>query len=378
MIDINSLEYKRIENLFSEIGVSQDKCFDIVSRYKDRHKYNLNKIYNNINELRISLINYGFDDREIKETIQKFYPIFSTVPKDFLSKLLDLEKRGYKKEDIIKMVTLTPSIISLDNEVINSRFALFEKMGYSYQEIISMTRKVPLLITHSEEYIKNKFNEIKLLGLNDEELKNIIRKFPNIISFSLKTLCEKINGLIEVGFDQNRVLDIIKTHPAVIGFTIDSVKEKIDEYISLGFTKEETIKLLSETKGLFSMSNSYVKNRLDDIINCGYTKEEALKIMKGYPGISTISKENTVEKLNFYNSIGLRNLAIVSPKQLMQSVKLTHARREFYMSSGIVINIDNFRKLFLGEKQFIKMYNKTNKELISEYPLDEKKYTLNR
>lgn len=373
IIDINSLEYKKIEQLLNEIGFNNEECLNIVTRYKDRHKYNLSKIYNNIYELYISLINYGVNNSDIKTVIERFYPIFSTVPKDFSTKLSNFEKRGYKKDELIKMITFAPSIISMDEEVINSRFRFFEKIGYSYDEIISISKKAPVILTHSEEYIINKFEEFKLLGFTYEEIKKIVGKFPNLITFSLKTLSDKINGLIDLGFDQNRVIEIIKSHPQIIGFTIDSLKEKIEEYIEMGFTKEETIKLLSETKGLFSISSGYVKNRIEDIMKCGYSKEDALKIIKGYAGISTISRENTIEKLEFYNSIGLHNLAIVSPKQLMQSVKLSHARREFYMSSGIVINMENYRKLFLGEKQFIKMYNKTNNELISEYPRDEKK-----
>lgn len=377
MIDKNSLEYKKIEQLLNEIGFTSEECLNIVIRYNDRHKYNLSKIYNNIHELYISLYNYGFNNSNIKTVIERFYPIFSMVPKDFSVKLINFEKRGYKKEEVIKMITFTPSIISMDEDVINLKFKFLESFGYSYDEIINMTKKTPVIITHSEEYIKNKLSELKSLGFTYEEIKNIIRKFPNIITYSLKTLSDKINGLIDLGFNENRIIEIIKTHPVVIGYTIDSLKEKIEEYIEIGFTREETIELLSKTKGLFGMSSSYVKNRIDDIMKYGYSKEEALKIMKGYPAIGTISKDNTDTKLEFYNSIGLHNLAIISPKQLMQSVKLTHARREFYMSSGIVINIDNFRKLFLGEKQFIKMYNKTNKELIEEFPLNnEKKYII--
>ena len=43
----------------------------------------------------------------------------------------------------------------------------------------------------------------------------------------------------------------------------------------------------------------------------------------------------------------MHKLAVVAPKQLMQSVALSYARYNFYLSIGIEINMVNYKKLFI-------------------------------
>ena len=55
----------------------------------------------------------------------------------------------------------------------------------------------------------------------------------------------------------------------------------------------------------------------------------------------------------------------------MQSTKLSYARYMFYKEKGITITEENYRKLFVGQKQFEKSYGMTKEELIKKYPYNE-------
>ena len=83
------------------------------------------------------------------------------------------------------------------------------------------------------------------------------------------------------------------------------------------------------------------------------------------------SIENIKQKIEFYDSIGLHSLAIVAPKNLMQSTKLSYARYIFFKEKGIVIDETNYNKLFASQKQFEKQYGVTKNEILQKYPYEE-------
>ena len=75
---------------------------------------------------------------------------------------------------------------------------------------------------------------------------------------------------------------------------------------------------------------------------------------KTLPAIYSYSIENLKKKTEFYDEINLHELAIIDAKQLMQSVDLSYARYEFYKEQGIIIGINNYKKLFINQKRFEK------------------------
>ena len=123
---------------------------------------------------------------------------------------------------------------------------------------------------------------------------------------------------------------------------------------------------------IYGLSIESMKQKIDDMIALGYTKEEVIKMTKKLPTIYGLSIESMKQKIDFYDSIGMHELAVINPKQLMQSVNLSYARYLFYKYKGIDIDMNNYRKLFIGQKQFEKAYGITKKELLEKY--DYNKY----
>ena len=52
---------------------------------------------------------------------------------------------------------------------------------------------------------------------------------------------------------------------------------------------------------------------------------------------------------------------------MMQSVDLSFARYKFFEENNINITMDNYKKLFVPQKDFISQYKINNKELIEKY-----------
>ena len=153
---------------------------------------------------------------------------------------------------------------------------------------------------------------------------------------------------------------------------IKKLKDNFAFLLKMGYTKEEVIKMTKSSPQIYSYSIENMKQKIEDIISLGYTKEEVIKMTKSLPQIYGLSIESMKQKIDFYDSIDMHELAVINPKQLMQSVNLSYARYSFYKDRGIDIDMNNYRKLFDGQKRFEKAYGITKKELLEKY--DYNKY----
>ena len=92
---------------------------------------------------------------------------------------------------------------------------------------------------------------------------------------------------------------------------------------------------------------------------------------KSLPTIYGYSIENMKRKIEFYDSINMHLLAVREPKQLMQSVALSYARYQFYLSIGIIVDRNTYKKLFIENKSFENAYGITKEELLVRYPYEQ-------
>lgn len=147
-----------------------------------------------------------------------------------------------------------------------------------------------------------------------------------------------------------------------------------EEFIKLGYT-EEDYEIIRNNYAVIQIKDETLIKKLKDnfafLLKIGYTKEEVIKMTKILPSIYGFSIENMKQKIDFYDSIDMHELAVINPKQLMQSVNLSYARYSFYKDRGIDIDMNNYRKLFVEQKKFEKAYRITKKELLEKYDYDK-------
>ena len=152
---------------------------------------------------------------------------------------------------------------------------------------------------------------------------------------------------------------------------LEKFKENTTYLLELGYTKEEVIKMTKSLPAIYGLSIENMKQKLTDVMSLGYTKEEDIKMTKTLPAINGYSIENMKQKIEFYDSINMHFLAVQDSTKLMQSVALSYAGYQFYLSIGIIIDMRNYKKLFIGNKSFEKTYGITKEELLVRYPYEQ-------
>ena len=247
---------------------------------------------------------------------------------------------------------------------------LFLSLGYNEEEYTKIISTYPLFnLKEDTLYKKVKENYKFLISLNysKEEVIKMTKAIPAIYGYSIDTMKQKITDIISLGYSKEEVIKMTKAIPTIYSLSIDNMKQKITDIISLGYSKEEVIKMTKAIPTIYSLSIDNMKQKITDIISLGYSKEEVITMTKKLPTIYGLSIENISQKIEFYDSIGLHDLTMTDTNKLMQSTALSYARYMFYKENGIDIDINNYRKLFIDQKKFKKIYGITKKELIEKY-----------
>lgn len=179
---------------------------------------------------------------------------------------------------------------------------------------------------------------------------------------------DKINTLLSLGYSIENILKINRKTNIIVTYSNKSIIDKFNHLLSLGFNKSEIISITTICPQLYCYKIDSIKGKIDSLMNLGYSYEEVKIMITNYPAILNSSLEYIKEKIEFYNSIGLHNILIKKTSYLISSLSLTYARYIFLTEKGIVINENNYLKLFMRSKQFEKQFNISSEELISKYP----------
>ena len=153
-------------------------------------------------------------------------------------------------------------------------------------------------------------------------------------------------------------MDEIKEYLKKLGYEENDIEAIVTNYALVNL-KPETL-----------LNN--IKRNYEFLISLGYSQADVIKMTKSSPSIYGYGIENIKQKIEFYDSIGLHSLAVIAPKNLMQSTELSYARYMFYKEKGIDIDETNYRKLFIDQKKFENQYGVKKEALLAKY--DYKKY----
>ena len=141
--------------------------------------------------------------------------------------------------------------------------------------------------------------------------------------------------------------------------------------LSLGYSREEVIKMTKNYPAIYGYSIDNMKKKIEDMESLGYSREEVIKMTKTLPAIYSYSIDNMKQKIKFYDSINMHELAIEAPIYLMQSVVLSFAKYHFYLSRGIQIDMNNYKKLFVSNKRFEKQYGIKKEDLLKMFSYEK-------
>ena len=242
-----------------------------------------------------------------------------------------------------------------------------QELGYSRGDVIKITKSLPGIYSRNIKNIQEKIEDIQKLGYSREDVIKMTKSLPAIYSLSIEYMQEKIEDMQKLGYRKEDVIKMTKNLPAIYGLSIKNMQEKLEDMQKLGYSKKDVIKMTKVSPSIYNYSIEKMQEKIEDMQKLGYSREDVIKMTKSLPTIYSYSIENMQQKIKFYDSINLHFLAVEDSKNLMQSTELSYARYMFYKQKGIAIDEQNYRRLFINQKQFENLYGFTKARILEDY-----------
>ena len=264
---------------------------------------NLEDIYNYLEKI-------GYDDNDIEKILYESNLVtlkYSTLLKKIEQNYIFFISVGYRKEDVIKMTKLLPSLYGLSIENIKQKIEDLMLLGYRKEDVIKMTKLLPTLYSYSIENIKQKIEDLISLGYSKEDVIKMTKLLPSLFCLSIENMKQKIDDLISLGYDKEKVINMTQNLPSLYSYSIENIKQKIDFYkmINLDFIILEDTKKLMQSVDLTYARYMFFKDEDIEVTRDNYRRLfYTAKIFEKQYGID---KSTLLEKYSYQEYINLMN-----------------------------------------------------------------------
>ena len=250
----------------------------------------------------------------------------------------------YNDDEITSMYRKEAKLQSLSKEKYNKRNSLFLSLNYSLIEIKKMFLTLPQLYYYDEQNILDRRDKLKNLGYHEQEINKMSVLFPQIYSLSEEHITSIIDYLKENNYTNEEIHIITTSFPAIFSkYNNKSDKNK----------KEKKITRIENTKLLFLKLN--------------FTEEEFKYIFIKCPSIISYDQQNLEKKLLFFIENNEKEFVLNNPNHLKQSYITSYARKLFLENKGLKLSHNNFKIIFLAERDFKRKFKVTKDEVIKTY-----------
>ncbi len=203
--------------------------------------------------------------------------------------------------------------------------------GTSYEDVLE-----------GYEDITGAIIKLKELGYKDTVINKMSVLFPQIYSLSEEHITEIIKYLTQNNYTQEEIFTITTSFPTIFS----KYNKKKDK-------KAKKITRIEDTKSLF--------------LELGFTEEMFKYIFIKCPSIISYDKNNLKNKILFFLENNEMDFVLENPNHLKQSSITSYARKFFLEAKGITISSNNFKMIFIADRDFKRKFKVSKDEVIKQY-----------
>ncbi len=381
---ISNVETMKAFQLFRPLGFSDEQIIMILKKW-NTIKNDLDTMKENFPTFEQYLLDLNYTKEQIRDLAANYpkamtYKKQSTYYKRYPSVLASIKDRVVESDKVyrVNMERIRDLLreLGLAEERIERMFyenvAVIFDEPHHVQQIISYLMGIGL---SKKEIATCAGYNCKILELDEhfyQSVEEVIAPYHiplvDILRIKMKKRANfNFDGLFAL-FDIANALKVDKdkfkkslfANPNCLNCSPQVLYEFSKNFKKLGFDEDGMRSAMENSLVVIAIDYKTLKKKKDILVNY-YDEKKALDILLRFPAYFTMSENSINEKLYvafFTNSL---DYIYNNPKNLMQSAELTLAR--FYYFCGSCSS----RALFLGEKEFIRHYKITNKEVLEKY-----------
>jgi hypothetical protein len=290
------------------------------------------------------LLNIGLTNSTIEKIIQAinsdkhtFLLENSFSEENIIKKCKLLAEKQCDISQINKIISRSPSLLTLSNHKIDNCYTLFIERGFDINQINKMFTMTPSIISHGNKKIDDTYDFFVNKGISTNGINKMLFKFPTIISYAIKTMDEKIEVLKSLGFNDGEVSTIIKSVPQILSYGTTKISDRYDFLLQQGLTVNQVNDLVRVYPTIFS--------------GC----EEALD-----------NKFKLYRKINLFDQLFEKNCK--NAKDLITCTELLYARWCHLNQKGSETTIKSL--LHITNQRFERLHGISRDGLLKIYPIN--------
>jgi len=137
-----------------------------------------------------------------------------------------------KKEDIAKLMSISPDIFNFSEGRHKSAISLLQNLGIEGEALSELLARQPRLLTTSEEKVIESFKQAEDLGFKKGS-KMFAIALRSILGLGEENLNRRRQFLISLGFSENEVSDLCRKRPSILCQNEEKVKRNVDFVVNI-------------------------------------------------------------------------------------------------------------------------------------------------
>lgn len=321
---------------------------------------------------------YDFNQMQINKILSSYIikKISTETFEDYLINIFEYESKYFSKQEIIKQITRNPSLITYSEETLEEHRNNLRNL-YTDEEINSMYKKEAKLQSISKEKYDNQNDLFLKLNYSVTEIKKIFLALPQLYNYDETNITNRRDKLKELGYKDTVINKMSVLFPQIYSLSEEHITEIIKYLTQNNYTQEEIFTITTSFPTIFSKYNKKKDKkakkitRIEDtkslFLELGFTEEMFKYIFIKCPSIISYDKNNLKNKILFFLENNEMDFILENPNHLKQSSITSYARKFFLEAKGITISSNNFKMIFIADRDFKRKFKVSKDEVIKQY-----------
>lgn len=311
---------------------------------------------------------YGFNQEQINKILSSYIikKISIETFENYLINIFEYESKYFSKKEIIKQITRNPSLIAYSHETLEEHRKNFRNL-YSDEEINSMYKKEAKLQSISKEKYDSQNNLFLRLNYSITDIKKLFLTLPQLYNYSENQILKRRNLLENLNYKQKDINKMSILFPQIYSLSDEHITRIIKYLVKNNYTEEEIHTITTSFPTIFSKNENKIENTKALFIELGFTAETFKYIFIKCPSIISYDQDNLRNKIIFFIENKEIDFLLENPNHLKQSSTISYARKFFLEVKGINLSANNFKLIFIADRDFKKKFNVTKDDVIKQY-----------
>ena len=243
---------------------------------------------------------------EIREALETSFPALGDTLQKNLKQTASLSNLGLEQQQIGKVITISPSILSSSTlQNLEATVLWLLDLGLSHRQVVNVVGCCPEVL----DVGKLNMEWLITLGMTKKQIRKAVCAFPKVLGCSIQEdLMPKLDWFSALGLTKNQIAKLTAVLPHVLAYSIEQkFKPKVEWFFQLGMAQGQAAKVIATfPQVLDSHVERNLKPKVAWLLQLGMTRGQVVKVITASPKVLAYSIEKNLRyKVEWFLQLGM-------------------------------------------------------------------------